>query len=618
MDELISKIRNFGFKGILFVLFIFLVISAVLFIELSGVNAIRHNRYPELLPSDAIFTKEQACSTLQNKTLLIRNSDDYISNKAYEDFSVILSDMKVGYVEADLATGTALPFGDFSEVIVLLSDLSPMGNKIIELTEWVYGGGRAFFPITLETTPHSSAIMQILGVDDVSDSYHAVESIYVYEGFMIGGGRSFTVSDPFECAKTVILSKESTEVFAASTSKDGVPLVWRTSYGEGKFVVGNIGIYEKAMRGFYASAYSLLSDVCAYPVINASVFYLDDFPSQIPSGNSEYIKRDYQTTIREFYINIWWPDMMNFGDKYGLKYTGLAIESYDDNVDGTLAAKPDTSTFINFGNMLLRKGGEIGYHGYNHQPLCIYGDYKGLYSYKIWQSETAMKTAFDTLVEFCDSLFPDTEIALYVPPSNLLSDEGRDFLLENYPWIRTISGIYFYDAEYSELNFNCMQEFEVDENGTVDQPRIISGFILDSFQNIAAISELNMHYINSHFTHPDDALDEDRGAILGWEEMKSRFDGFLSWLYGSAPSLRNLTGTEASGAVQRYVAASPNTEVTDESVKITIDNFYDELYMLVRFNEKQPGKVKGGSLSHLTGDLYLLWATENTVEIKLK
>ena len=311
--------------------------------------------------------------------------------------------------------------------------------------------------------------------------------------------------------------------------------------------------------------------------------------------------------------------MMNFADQYGIKYTGLAIESYDDNTDGTLVSNTDTSTFVNFGNMLLRKGGELGYHGYNHQPLCLEdSDYKDLYSYKTWTSTQAMKTAFDELVSLCKRLFPNTEFCLYVPPSNLLSDEGRDFLTTNYPYIKTISGIYFDDAEYSELDFNCMQEFDVDENGVVDQPRVISGFILDEFQSIAAVSELNMHFVNSHFTHPDDALDEERGAALGWETMKNRFDDHLSWLYTSAPTLRNMTGTEASAAVQRFVAAAPNTVTAEDKVVITINNFYDDAQLLVRFNTGTPVDAQGGTLTHMTGDLYLLSATQSVVTITLE
>jgi hypothetical protein len=164
----------------------------------------------------------------------------------------------------------------------------------------------------------------------------------------------------------------------------------------------------------------------------------------------------------------------------------------------------------------------------------------------------------------------------------------------------------------------CVQEFGVDKNGVVDQPRVISGFIMDDFQQLAAVSELNFHYVNSHFTHPDDALDPERGAELGWEEMKRRFDQFLSWLYTSAPTLRNMTGTEASAAVQRYVAVAPHTEVFEDRVTITIDNFRDEAQLLVRFNEQQPDLVRGGTLTHVTGGLYLLAATEAVVDITLK
>ncbi len=618
MGELINGIRKFSFKGILVILLVFSLISAVLLVELSGIRANRYDRKLELMPQDKIVTKDDACDSLDKNTLLLRHSGDASSCTAYEQFAVILADMKVGYVAVDLAQDILPPFDGFTQIIVLLSDLTPLGQSVADLCDFVHDGGAAWFPLVLETNVYSSAISQAIGIDDLSPDYYTVESIYPREEFMIGGGRAFAVSDPFESSLTVVLSDDA-KVYASADGPDGVPLVWKKEYGNGVFVIDNIGMYDKAMRGFYAASYSLLSDVCVYPVINASTFYLDDFPSQIPSGNSEYIQRDYRTTIRDFYINIWWPDMMNFADEYGLKYTGLAIESYDNHVDGTADAAPDTGTFLNFGNMLLRKGGELGYHGYNHQPLVLSNkDYKDHYDYKTWQSETAMKSAFDELIELCDTLFPDAEFSLYVPPSNLLSDEGRKFLIKEYPHIKTISGIYFEDIADAELDFGCMQEFSVDENGIVDQPRVVYGFIMDDFLTMAAVSELNLHFINSHFTHPDDALDPERGAELGWSEMKRRFDGYLSWIYDSAPGLRNLTGTEASAAVQRFVSVSPKTEYTDNGVKITIGNFCDEAQFLVRFNEKSPESVTGGELTHLTGGLYLLRATADTVDITLK
>ena len=308
--------------------------------------------------------------------------------------------------------------------------------------------------------------------------------------------------------------------------------------------------------------------------------------------------------------------MMNLSDKYGIKYTGLAIECYDDAIDGTTDAKPDTGTFLNFGNMLLRKGGELGYHGYNHQPLCLGNkDYKGIYDYKTWISPAAMEKSFQHLIDFCDELFPDVDMSVYVPPSNLLSDEGRQMLVEEFDEIRTLSGIYLPD---DVLDFCLLQEFEVDSTGLVDQPRIISGCDLDDFMTMGALSELNLHYVNNHFTHPDDALDPERGAELGWEELCNRFDIYLEWLYTSAPKIRNFTGSELSAAVQRFAAVVPHKKIDENGMEIKIDNFVDDAQFIVRFNQKNPKSVIGGELTHLTGDLYLLDANRSTVNVQFE
>ena len=615
MGNLKSKLSAFSFKGILAIVLVFALISVVLFVELSGVQVRYAQKSLELLETEKIVTKAQACAALDTTTLVLYSTDDEASAQAFDQFEVVLQDMKIGAKYVNLSTTEVPKLDSYSMVIVLFSDLSFVGNSLIDLCKWVYSGGNLFFPLTLDKHAYSSAVENKIGIE-ASYGYSELSSIYINEDFMIGGGKAFEVTDAYESARTVQLNPQTTVVHATIGDKDGVPVIWEASYGEGKFVVDNFGMCDKAYRGFFAASLSLFDPVFVYPVINGSTFYLDDFPSQIPEGNSEYITRDYGTTIRDFYINTWWPDMMNLSDKYNIKYTGLAIESYDNNIDGTTDAAPDTATFLNFGNMLLRKGGELGYHGYNHQPLCLGNkDYKGIFDYKTWKNEASMVKAFGHLVDFCNELFPDTAFSVYVPPSNLLSDEGRQMLLDNFKQIKTLSGIYLPD---DALDFALLQEFEVDENGVVDQPRIISGCALDDFMTMGALSEINFHYVNNHFTHPDDALDPERGAELGWKELYRQFDVFLSWLYTSAPNLRNLTGSELSAAVQRYVAVTPHYQLNDDSLRITIDNFYDNAQFMVRFNEKQPKEVVGGKLTHLTGDLYVLEATNDTVIVSFK
>lgn len=170
----------------------------------------------------------------------------------------------------------------------------------------------------------------------------------------------------------------------AMTGDAGAPLIWSNDCGSGRTVVCNIGIYDKVMRGFYAAAISLLGDTTAYPVINSAVFYLDDFPSPVPSGDGTYIKRDYGLSIADFYTKVWWPDLQKLAQKYGIRYTGVMIENYEDAVNQIEPARqPDTTQFRYFGGMLLQMGGELGFHGYNHQPLALWDtDYGTLYDYK--------------------------------------------------------------------------------------------------------------------------------------------------------------------------------------------------------------------------------------------
>lgn len=615
MGKLKAKIENFRFKGTLMIALVFALIAAILFVELSGVQVNFTQKQLDLLPKEQVVTKTAAYNAVKQETLLLYSTADKASSDAYGQFEVILSDMKWGTKAVNLAK-TAIPsLANYKVVIILFSDLSYVGDRIIDICRWVQEGGNVYFPLTIDQNAYSSAIENKLGIE-ASYEYTLVDHIYVDGDFMVGGGKAFAVPDAYESARTVQLSPKTTKIYAREGDEQGVPLIWEAAYGKGKFVVNNFGMCDKAYRGFFAASLSLFGEVSLYPVINGSTFYLDDFPSQIPSGNSTYITRDFGTTIRDFYINIWWPDMMNLSDKYGLKYTGLAIECYDDAVDGTTDAQPDTGTFLNFGNMLLRKGGELGYHGYNHQPLALGNkDYKDIYDYKTWQDMEAMEKAFGHLVDFCDELFPDVKMAVYVPPSNLLAEEGKQMLLQEFPQVTTLSGIYLPD---DALDFALLQEYEVDENGVVDQPRIISGCDIDDFMTMGAFSELNMHYVNNHFTHPDDSLDPERGAELGWKELKNRFDSYLSWLYTSAPNLRNFTGTEFSAAVQRFAAVIPEMQVQDHEMVLRIDNFYDDAQFLVRFNEKEPGTVTGGKLTRLAGDLYLLEADRDTVTVRLK
>ena len=609
MVRRLKEIRNFQFKGILVILGCFLMMAVILFAERAGIHYQEKKRQISYIDRDRIVTEKEVVSSLKKSCLVLMDSSQEESIQAWTQFRQIFMDMRVGTEVVDLQKQTLPELEPYETVTVLLKSLEPLKENVLDICSWVKEGGSVLFALTLQKETYVSMIEQKLGI--ISSGYQNAEvsSIYFEKDFLIGGGRSYMITDPFDSAWEVQLD-ETARVYARIGDENGMPLIWERNYGKGKFVIDNFGLTEKAVRGFYAASYSLLTDAGVYPVINGSVFYLDDFPSPVPSGDGTYVRRDYNTSIAEFYSNVWWPDMMTLAAKHGVKYTGVIIENYEDDTDGEITEQTDVQRFQYFGNMILHQGGELGYHGYNHQPLSLSNvDYGTVLPYKTWTSLDAMEKAVDELIRFGKKMFPATELSVYVPPSNVLSEEGRKLLGEKFPEIRSIASNYF------SGEFAYVQEFETAEDGIVEQPRIISGAVIDDYMQMAALSEFNMHFVNRHFMHPDDLLDEDRGAALGWEKLKKRLDEYMTWLNESAEELRNLTGSELAGAVQRYGALTVDKEITEKEIRLHLGHLYDEAYLMVRINEGKPGDVTGGELVNITGNLYLLRAEESEVVI---
>lgn len=544
-----------------------------------------------------------------------RNADtllliDY-ENKELEgdvaEWREIFSGMDVAYQEAS-AEDESLDFSKYSKVVITFPDLSKMLTRIDGLMEWVDNGGGLLLAATLASGAGTGMISQQIGI--VSSDYNAIlTSEIIPDEFFLGGDVVYSLDNPYKSSNPVILSDDCI-VHITDGSRYKNPLLWERKSGNGNYIVSNLGFNTEETRGIYAVAFSLLGDAFVYPVINSSTFYIDDFPSPVPEGRNEYIWVDYQRDVSGFYTNIWWPDLIRLMHTYGIRYTGVTIETYNDNTNPPLESNTDIDRHSYFGNSLLLANGEIGLHGYNHEPLVLKSfDYMGEEDYKKWPDEEAIKDSLLELDRFFKQVFPQTPYRVYVPPSNILSAEGRELLVDTLPDVKAIASLYF----YSKVGYQ--QKFEVAEDGIVEMPRIVSGMELTPYMKLAAFSELNFHYVQSHFTHPDDLLDIERGAEFGWDYMRDRFEEYLQYLEKAAPDIRQHTASEEAGAIQRFYFADVMHTVTDQQISIDITNLYDQVFCFVRINEGSPGKISGGKLEHLTGNLYLLTATDAHVTI---
>lgn len=604
--------RKLNFKRMQIVIVLFVLLTLVLYLVQRSVSYEPTRSGLALLDQEELAAAAREAAD-QEPVCLLLWQDVPRGRAARELMEDVLSQTKVSFVSQKAGPEAIGELERYETIVLAVDELDVLGENVTDILDQTLSGG----DLMLFNLPFRSGYLDLLfdrlGIVGMADDYVVVNGLHFCRPFMLGGElRDYGITDPYESSVPVLLDSQC-EVYMQSTGEDPVPLLWRRPVGEGTVVVTNLDFADKIYRGFYAAAYSLLGDGFAWPVINGATFYIDDFPAPVPQGDDKHISKDYNMSVKDFMTQIWWTDVQQMAQEHGFRYTGLVIEQYSDETKAPLPANDDLNRYHYFGRSLLDMGGEIGFHGYNHMPLVLKNfDYRGEYDeYTPWASMEDMIAGVSELDRFCSSLYPGEAFQVYVPPSNILSDEGRAMLHEKFPQIKAVASTYLADGVCYD------QEFEVAADGVVETPRIISGYVMSDFMYLSAVAELNYRFVSTHFQHPDDVLDEDRGAALGWAEMSRRLNGYMDWLCTAAPGIRDLTGTELAAAVQRYDNIQVDRSLTEDAMTLTLDGFVDEAWLLVRLNGRQPGQVQGGELTELLEGLYLLRADENSVVIGL-
>ena len=183
-----ERFLKFRYRGMLVVTLVFALITAILFIERSGISYNYNKPQLEFLPLVNVITKEEANAALKKNTVLLWDSTQIDSVNAMDEFPQILKDMKVGYDAIDLSVSEFPDLSLYNKAVILISDLSPIGENVITLNDWVLNGGRLQFALTLQKNIYVSVLESAMGIMDSSWGYSLLENIYIDDNFMVGGG----------------------------------------------------------------------------------------------------------------------------------------------------------------------------------------------------------------------------------------------------------------------------------------------------------------------------------------------------------------------------------------------------------------------------------------------
>ena len=494
----------------------------------------------------------------------------------------------------------ASSFEGYSGVIVTASRLDRIVGSAA-LRQYIQQGGSLYVLASPALEAVSPEWAELLGWQSVDEQ----ESAYglKMESDLLLGAKGLELSED-DMVNSSLHGELRPGVKVHAKSQDEVPLLWEQPYGQGRVAVcnGNL-LSSKENRGVIAGLLSLGKEPFLYPVAGIRMVHIDDFPAPVPNEKHEKIYQEYRLEMPDFYRQIWWPDMLKAAERYDIKYTGLIIESYNKQISGPFSPeKGDGATRNNlviYGRELLRHGGELGIHGYNHQPLVLSHQQKHMRGfYETWPGQEPMAESLRELKRYVAEAYPDYQLRVYVPPSNILGPEGRAAVKEVFPDLHIVAAI-FSASDDPEAADSYLQEFERGPDGILNMPRISADYVVPDYNRWSLINAINYLGIFSHFIHPDNIYYEENGQ-RSWREMYEGLDGLLRMVHDQYGWLRSCTMSQGGELVDDYLNLNYRVQREPERIRLHAWGFRQDAFFVLR--SRQNVKYAEGAQVQKIGD----------------
>ncbi|WP_040534721.1 DUF2194 domain-containing protein [Schleiferilactobacillus shenzhenensis] len=530
------------------------VIAGVAALLLGGIVLLRsdtlhHRVFPvQASQTGTTLRTTAAAPTLQEENRLIFvQSADPDEQALIQSTSQALRYAKVPYATIDPDRLASVTAGERTVLLVAATDLTPLAGS---LQTYIAQGGRVVF---LQRTAERPAFLnRILGVKASGPDRRATGLVFNQTLFPGYPDIAQDDSDAFTHESAGLQLTRGTKVLLSSQEK--VPLLIEAANGRVQYWNTHF-LHDKLARGLFLHSVGRLLPQFVTAQAGVQVMHIDDFPAPVPHQTTTVADASgTPMSIRTFYEEHWWPDMVRIARKYNLKYTGALIGTYTNDTAGRTIDLYQTmrKTGQKFTRAMHHLGGELSLHGYNHQPLLLASDPADVtLKYRPWPSAAAMQPGLAAVGRLAKTLAPNDTLTTYVPPSNLLSSTGVTAVRTAFPRLDTIAALYYGDTTDSRY------VTEYGPNATAPNllnfPRSASGYLLAPMTQYHIAEVASTLGVVSHFIHPDDVFDEARNSGQNWADLARGYEKMAAHIARTYPQITPLTQHSASAALRQYL-----------------------------------------------------------------
>lgn len=460
-------------------------------------------------------------------------------------------------------------------------------------------------------------LRELLGIRYVIEEETELSGMHLYEGFLLGGEAIYEADTDDEKERQDLEQTLPWYVTGAGTKtylsgmlsgeelEESVPqdiwqqygtmdgqsaenallpaVIWRNSFSGAKiFCVNGSWLSDMSGIGILSAMMSEISSYELYPVVNAQNLVIAGYPSFAEENDKELQER-YSQGIRGICREIVGPSLSSLISRIDRKATFMLTPQYD------------------YEDEIKPQGGDVSYY------LRLMKEERaeaGLYGAAASDTAPAKKLAADA--DFWEENAPD-----YAFLSLYLSEEGQiaDTLADGQNGeIRTVA-LGENDGCTPPVSYAGDDVTVQRSTSTGVRHTFYDDFKVRAFETALGYSNVTLDL--KSVAYPESEEDS-------WEKMSKKISSNLSTYWSAFAAFDATTLSESDARIRRFLALDFSDERTENEISLSVSNFEEEAWFLLRLSGEEVKSVDGGDWVKIEDGAYLILAERDELVIRLK
>ena len=493
--------------------------------------------------------------------------------------------------------------------LIMLEPGKIVGNE--ELIDLYLEKGTDFIFLALPdagVVKSNTALRNILGIQRVRSTGMQLHGIRLFVNFLLGGERIFEVTDndpdedrlqdlkldlPWYSVRNgtktfvqgILGANDLKDALEKDLKNEDMPaVVWRNHRlnGEVYAVNSDFMLNRKIGTGMLEAMYYHRNEYDVYPVVNAQVFSLVNFP-MLTDENNEEVENLYGQSVTKSESDIILPMLISLSSKYEVKpscYFAVKIDQSD-------PAEPRKGQLDYFLDMFSEMDAE----------LCLSTVGRGVSAKEKLRSDLDFYTGEGRTYPIASAFAEREDVR---SAAGEIADAGwndvRTVALtgcgDGSPLIGYSDDRTTYQQVTSELDFHSFND-ELELLGV---------------QTMLAYS--HSYYDLENAFRPASEKD-------GWQHASQRVFSNLTTYNAPFSAMDKLTLTESDARIRSFLSLEYSEKRTGDTISIHAEGSDGEAYFILRTHNEEITAITGGSFKKIERDAYLITVESGDAEIEL-